>query len=60
MCKRTEIKTKEEARQKAIDFQTWASNQSLTYKDISDWQSYFLSLASRFNLTKEFKENGII
>lgn len=54
------IKSKEEARQIAIDYQTWANKRSMTYTDISQWQGYFETLARKFNLVKEFKENGIV
>ena len=56
----TNIKTKEEARDKAIAFQSWQSNQSLSYGDLINWSSYFDNLARRFDLTDEFSENGII
>ena len=56
----TEIKTKEEARQKAIAFQHWASEEVLYYSDLILWGNYFENLGNRFNLINEFKENGII
>ena len=55
-----EIKTKEEARQYAIDWQNLASKDSLSYTELFFWQRVFIKLAKKFNLTKEFKENGII
>lgn len=55
-----DIKTEEEARQKAIDYQHWASEQSLSYSELSEWSSYFENLAQKFDLVEEFKENGII
>ena len=55
-----EIKTEEEARQTAIDFQSWASRESLSYQEVSNFNGYFETLAKKFNLTEEFKENGII
>jgi hypothetical protein len=58
--RKTVIKTKEQARQKAIDWQNWQSNQALSYQELSDWQGYFTKLAKKFGLKKEFKENGII
>jgi hypothetical protein len=54
------VKTKEQARQIAIDWQSWASKQSLSYSELSQWQTYFETLAKKFGLKKEFKENGII
>jgi phospholipase C len=56
----TAIKTAGEARQEAIDWQNWQSEQSLSYREMSDWQWYFETLAKKFNLADEFKENGVI
>jgi hypothetical protein len=55
-----DIKTQQEARENAMNWQYWQSNQSLSYKEISKWVEYFTELAEKFNLTEEFKENGII
>jgi hypothetical protein len=57
---RTKINTEVDARQKAIDWQHWACDRSLSYLELADWRAYFLGLARRFNLIREFKENGII
>jgi len=54
------IKTEEEARQYAIDWQQWQANQSLSYGEMLEWQTIFKDLAKRFDLVDEFKENGII
>lgn len=61
------IKTKEEARQYAIDWQHWVSEQNemgekptLYQSDLVEWQNIFVKLAKRFGLTREFRENGII
>jgi hypothetical protein len=54
------IKTEEEARQYAIDWQNWASEQNLSYDELAEWQGIFTELAEKFNLVDEFKENGII
>ncbi len=57
------IATAEEAHQYAIDWQNWAGDQEedgLSYGELSEWQVVFEDLAERFNLTEEFKENGII
>jgi hypothetical protein len=56
----TEIKSKEEARQYAIDWQNWASNKNLSYSELAEWQNIFTELAEKYNLQEEFKENGII
>lgn len=55
-----EIKTEEEARQAALDFQNWVSEESLSYGELSEYSGYFETLGKKFNLTEEFKENGII
>ncbi len=56
----TEIKTEEEARQEAVNYQNWASKESLSYGELNEYTGYFETLAKKFNLTEEFKENGII
>ena len=55
-----QINTPEEARQYAIDWQTWVSDQNLSYAELFTWQEVLTQLATRFNLTEEFQENGII
>jgi len=57
--RKTNIKTKEQARNKAINWQNWVSNISISYFELIEWENYFLKLATRFNLVDEFKENGI-
>lgn len=54
------IETAEQARQLAIDYQTWASEQSLSYGELVFYTNKFEEIASKFNLTDVFKENGII
>lgn len=54
------IKTKGEARQYAIDWQNWASESHMFYSEQYKWQTKFETLAKKFDLTEEFKENGII
>lgn len=54
------IKTEDEARQAAIDWQAWSSDQSLSYGELADWAGAFETLGKKFNLTDEFKENGIL
>ncbi len=58
--KMTKVKTKEQAINKAIAFQSWQSNQSLSYEDVINWASYFDNLAREFDLVNEFSENGLI
>ena len=52
--------TKEEARQYAIDWEHWASEQNLSIIELLEWQSAFETLADKFDLLEEFKENGIL
>lgn len=59
MKKRTP-KTKEEARMYAIEWSNWVGEQSLSYGELAEWGDIFTELAERFDLTEEFKENGII
>ena len=60
MQKPTTIKTQAEARQFAIDWQNWASDQRLSYGELAVWLDILSGLAERFDLVEEFKENGII
>jgi hypothetical protein len=55
-----EVKTADEAREQAIAWQQWQSEQSMSYGEASEWLNYFEKLAAKFNLTDEFKENAII
>jgi hypothetical protein len=54
------VKTQAEARQIAIDWQHWASTQALSYGELNEYQRYFDTLAKKFDLEEEFKENCII
>ena len=61
------IATKEEAREYAIEWQQWVGEQNeigkeptLYTSDLVEWGEYFAELGKRFDLTEEFKENGII
>lgn len=56
----TAIKSKDEARQQAIDWQTWAIEQSLSYGELAEWQGYFRTLGNKYGLLREFEENGIL
>lgn len=53
-------KTEEEARQYAIDWQNWASEQDLSWLEVAEWTIEFGEIGRKFNLTDEFIENGII
>lgn len=54
------IQTAEEARQYAVDWQQWVSEQHLSLGELVEWQNIFVELAERFGLREEFEENGII
>lgn len=56
----TYIKTKEQARQYGIDYQKWASEKNLSYGEVIHFQNKLSKLAKKFNLTEEFKENGLL
>lgn len=49
-----------ENKELAKDWQDWQAEQSLSYGDVAEWSWYFTKLARKFELTDEFKENGII
>lgn len=55
-----QVESKSHAISLAIDWQKWASEQNLSWLEISNQQEYFRTLAKKFNLVREFKENGII
>lgn len=54
------VSTAEGAQALAIDWQAWASEQSLSYGELAEWTTFFEELGKKFNLTDEFKENGIL
>lgn len=54
------IKTAGEARDMAIEWQDWQSDQSLSIGELAECQAYFRTLARKFDLRDEFEENGII
>ena len=56
----SKIKTKAEARAEAMDYQSWASEENLSYGELAKYQNYFKRLGKKFNLTEEFEENGVI
>lgn len=58
--KAKEIKTQEEARQFAIDWQLNFETQNYDYMDLANWGAVMEGLAVKFDLVDEFKENGII
>lgn len=52
--------TAEQARDYAIDWQNLVSDLSLSLAELAEQQAIFATLAEKFDLTDEFKENGII
>lgn len=52
--------TEAEARQYAIDWQNWMSDQNLSWGELIEWQGEFRAIADEFDLLDEFTENGII
>lgn len=55
-----EVKTIEEARQYAIDWQNWAGENKMFMSELADWQNEMERVALDWGLGEEFKENGII
>lgn len=56
----TQPMNRDEAREQAIDWQTWQAEESLSYSELIDWQDHFTSVAEHYDLVEEFTENGII
>lgn len=55
-----EVTTVGQAEDIAKDWQQLTSEQSLSYGELAADHAYFEELATKFNLTDVFKENGII
>ena len=53
-------RAKENARQKAMDWQTDYYNNNYSYGELIAFAEYFTRLAKRYGLIAEFRENGII
>ena len=53
-------RAKENARQKAIEWQLDFNNHNYSYGELAYFTEYFTKLAKRYGLTEEFRENGII
>lgn len=53
-------KQKENARQKAIEWQYNFSEMVHSYSELALYNDYFYKLAKRYGLIKEFRENRII
>jgi len=56
----SKVKTKEEARNIAIEWQNWQSSKRLSFNRLWKIVEYFDKLAGKFDLYEEFRENGII
>ena len=52
-------KLKENARQKAIDWQADFESHDYSYGEIVTYENYFENLGRRYGLLTEFRENGI-
>lgn len=52
-------RAKENAREKAIDWQLEASEKDYSYGDLANFRVYFYELGRRYGLLREFRENGI-
>lgn len=50
---------KEDAREKAIDFQSAAALVNLSYGELATLQDFFENAARRYGLIREFRENAI-
>ena len=54
----------DKVRNLAVDYQNWASNQNLSYGELSQWQDAIGLLASAVDddgeLLEELTENGVI
>ena len=53
-------KRKANAREKAIFWQGFFADVSMSWGELAFWQDYFYKLAKRYGLLKEFRENAII
>ncbi len=55
-----EVQTADDARDIAVEWQSWQSERSVSWSDLVHYSDHFQKLAEKFNLTEEFLENGII
>ena len=55
-----DIENQAEARQIAIDWQAWVSEQNMFYSELLEWHDYFETIADVFDLRDEFIEEWII
>lgn len=53
-------KRKSAAREYAIEWQAEFTENSYSYEEVATFYDFFLRLARRYGLIREFRENGII
>lgn len=56
----TEITTRSELREAAIDWQSHASEQNYSYGELAEVESFLRTHAERLDMVEELEENGII
>lgn len=54
------VLTEDDARQIAIDYQMYISEHNLSYGELIYFTNRLEDIATKFNLTEEFRENAII
>ena len=54
------VKNEGHAQSVAVDYQHWAREQDLSYAELGIFQCLLEAIGEKFNLTEEFRENGII
>ncbi len=54
------VTTQGEAREFAIQWQHWFTEQNMSWSEVNEWEQVFRDLAYKFDLISEFVENGII
>ena len=59
MKKETYLANKKAARNEAMEWQTWASEVSMSWGECAYWGDYFTRLGRRYGLLREFHDNGI-
>jgi hypothetical protein len=50
---------KEAARDEAIEWQIYATENDMSYGELFWWQNHFEKLGRRYGLLREFRENAI-
>ena len=53
-------KSKEDARDIAIDYQQWVSEENLSYGELAIYGNQLRKLGKKYGILREIKENGII